>query len=500
MSTPRVFIARHGETEWSLSGKHTGVTDIPLTADGEKRVRATGRALVGNDRLIVPNKLTHIFVSPRKRAQRTFELLNLGFKDLPWHAHGPAGDAPGLACNARIEITEDIREWDYGDYEGITSAEIRKLRKDQGLSESWDIWRDGCPGGESPEDVTERMDRLIATIRTQYQEPFMQKEHPGKDIHSSNDGTGDVLVVGHGHILRAFAMRWVGKTLQEGPTFLMEAGGVGTLSYEHHSVDEPAILLGGAFVVSGPEHSDEYVNSFLEQVAEIEFVKEQAAINASRKQKSIDQSKPQPDASDADSEGGGASLSNGDAPNLVDSQQVTPLVQAVTTPSDVTQDQEPQVDQAVQATAPSSETAIEARLAELERRLKEVEEKANAAYRLATAAKKNEPDPNSRIDNLKDRRDIRCRWVTRDQKRVLGESGSNSDPAEVLLPAWPDDAGGKKGDTVTADEGEGKGKAPEVPEHTYGVSSTVRASGMPGLWFVDADDKPDGKTPSGEIE
>ncbi|KAI3399510.1 hypothetical protein diail_6532 [Diaporthe ilicicola] len=255
MSTPRVFIARHGETEWSLSGKHTGVTDIPLTADGEKRVKATGRALVGNDRLIVPNKLTHIFVSPRKRAQRTFELLNLGFKDLPWDAHGPAGDAPGLACNARIEITEDIREWDYGDYEGITSAEIRRLRRDQGLDENWDIWRDGCPGGESPDDVTKRLDRLIATIRSEHQAPFMQKEHQGEDMHSSSHGTGDVLVVGHGHILRAFAMRWVGKTLQEGPTFLMEAGGIGTLSYEHHNVNEPAILLGGAFVVNNAKEA-----------------------------------------------------------------------------------------------------------------------------------------------------------------------------------------------------------------------------------------------------
>lgn len=93
------------------------------------------------------------FVSPRKRAQRTFELLNLGFQDLPWKPHGSgAADAgaplPSSPCNARVEITEDIREWDYGDYEGITSAEIRKLRKEQGLSEQWDIWKDGCPGGE----------------------------------------------------------------------------------------------------------------------------------------------------------------------------------------------------------------------------------------------------------------------------------------------------------------------------------------------------------------
>ncbi|KAK7731088.1 Sedoheptulose 1,7-bisphosphatase [Cytospora paraplurivora] len=249
MSTPRVFIARHGETEWSLSGKHTGVTDIPLTANGEKRVRATGRALVGNDRLIVPNKLTHIYVSPRARAQRTFELLNLGFKDLPWQPHGELSDAPGPACNARIEITEDIREWDYGNYEGITSPEIRKLRKEQGLDEHWDIWRDGCPGGESPEEVSERVDRLIADIRSKYHAPHINKNAP-----PTQDGTGDVLVVGHGHILRAFALRWTGKSLQDGPTFLMEAGGVGTLSYEHHSLEEPAILLGSAFYVNSAEN------------------------------------------------------------------------------------------------------------------------------------------------------------------------------------------------------------------------------------------------------
>lgn len=111
---------------------------------------------------------------------------------------------------------------------------------------------DFCVLDRSPEDVTKRLDRLIAEIRSKYQEPFMNDT-----TSSSHHGTGDVLVVGHGHILRAFAMRWVGKTLQEGPTFLMEAGGVGTLSYEHHSIHEPAILLGGAFVVDSPEHIPE---------------------------------------------------------------------------------------------------------------------------------------------------------------------------------------------------------------------------------------------------
>ncbi|KAJ4298440.1 Sedoheptulose 1,7-bisphosphatase [Collariella sp. IMI 366227] len=193
MSTPRVFIIRHGETEWSLDGRHTGSTDIPLTANGEKRVLATGKALK----------------------------------------------------HTQIQVTEDIREWDYGDYEGITTPHIRQLRKEQGLDSNWDIWRDGCPGGESPTDISGRLDQLIEDIRERWHAPVMGK--------SAREGcTGDVLIVAHGHILRAFAQRWAGKSLVDGPTFLLEAGGVGTLSYEHHNIDEPAILLGGAFIVDIP--------------------------------------------------------------------------------------------------------------------------------------------------------------------------------------------------------------------------------------------------------
>ena len=149
--TPRVFIIRHGETEWSLNGRHTGTTDIPLTANGEKRIRATGRALVGPDRLIVPHNLAHIYVSPRKRAQRTLELLGLGAKDgMPWEEHGDVEEcvAGGGGTSARVEVTESVREWDYGEYEGVTSKEIRERRKEEGLGGEWDIWRDGCPGGE----------------------------------------------------------------------------------------------------------------------------------------------------------------------------------------------------------------------------------------------------------------------------------------------------------------------------------------------------------------
>ncbi|QUC21825.1 uncharacterized protein UV8b_06066 [Ustilaginoidea virens] len=242
MATPRLFLVRHGETEWSRSGKHTSRTDVPLTADGERRVRATGNALIGDDRLIVPRKLVHIYVSPRRRAQRTFELINLGISgDLPWQAHGTS-ESSGLQCPANIEVTEAVREWEYGDYEGITSREIQQNRASNGIAGTWNIWRDGCPGGESPGQITQRLDRLIKEIRDKWHRPVIGQPDPG-------NVRGDVLIVAHGHILRALALRWAGKSLEDGPVFLLEAGGVGTLSYEHGNIEEPAILLGGAFSV-----------------------------------------------------------------------------------------------------------------------------------------------------------------------------------------------------------------------------------------------------------
>ena len=110
-----------------------------------------------------------------------------------------------------MEVTENIREWDYGDYEGRTSAQIREERKEKGEKE-WDIWRDGCPGGESPQQVMDRLDELIGDIRKRFHEPAMEK----------GDGCADVLVVAHGHILRAFAMRWIGRAFTEGVSLLLE--------------------------------------------------------------------------------------------------------------------------------------------------------------------------------------------------------------------------------------------------------------------------------------
>ncbi|KAL1304706.1 hypothetical protein AAFC00_003655 [Neodothiora populina] len=250
--TPRVFIVRHGETEWSLDGRHTGSSDIPLTANGEKRIRATGKALVGNDRLIVPKNLAHIYVSPRKRAQRTLELLDLGCKDaMPWADPSSTSGSDNCRTNAKVEVTEAVCEWNYGDYEGITSKEIKAQRERDGLP-PWDIWQDGCPGGESPAQITARLDELIKEIREKWHAHAM-----GQPVGSAEPY--DVLIVAHGHILRAFAGRWVGRNIADNPALILDAGGVGTLSYEHHSLEEPAILLGGGFMVDVVENVAEDV-------------------------------------------------------------------------------------------------------------------------------------------------------------------------------------------------------------------------------------------------
>ncbi|RMJ22174.1 Phosphoglycerate mutase [Aspergillus sp. HF37] len=236
---PRCFIIRHGETEWSRSGRHTGISDLPLTENGEKRMKATGKALVGDDRLIVPRKLVHIYVSPRTRAQQTLELLRLGCKErLPWTEERRSLEEEPMRTEARVEVTEAVREWEYGDYEGLTSKEIHAARAEKG-EVKWDIWKHGCPGGESPQDIARRVDGLIHEIRTNFQ---------SKCFEAQGEVDGDVLIVAHGHILRAFAMRWTGMPLEE-TSLILEAGGVGTLSYEHRNIHEPAVVLGGGFVV-----------------------------------------------------------------------------------------------------------------------------------------------------------------------------------------------------------------------------------------------------------
>ena len=126
-----------------------------------------------------------------------------------------------MRTEAKIQVTNEIREWDYGDYEGVTSVQIAEQRKEHGLG-AWDIWRDGCPNGESPTQVTDRLDDLIRELRDGYHEKAIGRSR-------EEGGPSDVLIVAHGHILRAFAARWIGKNIADNPSLILEAGGVGTL-------------------------------------------------------------------------------------------------------------------------------------------------------------------------------------------------------------------------------------------------------------------------------
>jgi broad specificity phosphatase PhoE len=184
---PIVYLARHGETAWSLSGQHTGTTDLPLTANGERNARAVGERLKGLS-------FAKVFTSPLKRAHRTCELAGFG------------------AVN---EIDRDLVEWNYGEYEGRTSAEIRKERP------NWQLFRDGCPGGESPQQVGARADRVVNRVRAV---------------------PGNVLVFSSGHFLRVCAARWLGLEPGAGRFFLLTTASLSALGYEHN-LSTPVIRL-----------------------------------------------------------------------------------------------------------------------------------------------------------------------------------------------------------------------------------------------------------------
>jgi broad specificity phosphatase PhoE len=182
-----IYLARHGETAWSLSGQHTGLTDLPLTERGERNARQLGHRLSG-----LP--FAKVFTSPLQRAVRTCELA--GF--------------PAIA-----EVDRDLLEWNYGDYEGRRTAEIYVERPD------WQLFRDGCPGGESPTQVGARADRVVRRLRA------IQ---------------GDVLLFSSGHFLRVLAARWLGLEPAAGRFFLLSTASVSVLSYEHN-LSEPVIRL-----------------------------------------------------------------------------------------------------------------------------------------------------------------------------------------------------------------------------------------------------------------
>ena len=182
-----IYLARHGETAWSLSGQHTGLTDLPLTKRGECNARRLGERLAGLE-------FAKVFTSPLQRASRTCELAGFGL---------------------RAEVDRDLVEWHYGDYEGLRTADIHAKRPD------WELFRDGFPGGESFDEIGARADRVVNRVR-------------------SVDGA--VLLFSSGHFLRILAARWLGLKPEGGRYFLLGTASLSTLTYEHNP-SEPAIGL-----------------------------------------------------------------------------------------------------------------------------------------------------------------------------------------------------------------------------------------------------------------
>jgi broad specificity phosphatase PhoE len=179
-----IVLVRHGETEWSRTLKHTGRTDVPLTEEGRAQARLVGKALAGR-------RFGRVLSSPLSRALETCRLA------LP---------------DVEPEIRPELAEWDYGDYEGITTAEIRKTVHD------WTVWRYGARGGESVDDIGARVDGVVAELR---------------------EVAGDVAIFAHGHVLRVLTARWLELEPDEGRRFVLDTGTISVLGYER----ETAALL-----------------------------------------------------------------------------------------------------------------------------------------------------------------------------------------------------------------------------------------------------------------
>jgi probable phosphoglycerate mutase len=184
----KIVVVRHGETEWSAAGKHTSRTDLPLTEAGRERAAQLRRYFEGR-------QFAAVMSSPLRRALETCTLA--GFGD-------------------RVVVNDDLREWDYGEYEGLTSPEIRETNP------GWSLWRDGCPGGERPGDVGARADRALDALRALAQ-----------------DGD-DAIAFAHGHVLRVVSSRWIEMEPAFGARIALSAGAVSELGYEH---DTPVLTL-----------------------------------------------------------------------------------------------------------------------------------------------------------------------------------------------------------------------------------------------------------------
>ncbi|MDI7775546.1 histidine phosphatase family protein [Asticcacaulis sp. EMRT-3] len=185
---PHIYLIRHGRTEWSVSGRHTGLTDLPLTAQGEDQARMIAPRLGKID-------FAHVLTSPLQRAHHTCQLAGLG---------------------AQAEITPDLAEWDYGDYEGLKSPEI------QAKQPGWTIFRDGGPDGESAQAVSDRADRLVARL---------------------SGMEGNIALFSHGHFGRALAARWIGLPLIEAEHFTLGEAAMNILGYNPSHPDVRVISL-----------------------------------------------------------------------------------------------------------------------------------------------------------------------------------------------------------------------------------------------------------------
>jgi broad specificity phosphatase PhoE len=175
-----IVLLRHGQTEWSAAGRHTSYTNLPLIKEGERQAAALGAAFAGRS-------FAAVLCSPRRRARDTAELAGL----------------------AITQIDDDLAEWDYGEYEGLTTREIQRERP------GWDQWRDGCPGGESADQVGARLDRVLERV-------------------SGVLDAGDVALIAHGHSLRVAAARWVGLPATMGGVLVLQTGTLSLLGHEHH--------------------------------------------------------------------------------------------------------------------------------------------------------------------------------------------------------------------------------------------------------------------------
>lgn len=195
VSRATVFAIRHGETEWSLSGRHTGTTDIPLTENGRKAAKRL-------QPILSKTAFTHVFSSPLERARVTCELAGLG---------------------VRMEIEPALAEWNYGEFEGLTAEEIDQR------APGWTIFTDGCPGGESPTEVGARVDELLDRIRGM---------------------AGTVVLFSHGHLLRVLAARWISFPPALGSHFLLDTSTVSILDYYQ---DTPAVKTWNAPLADGSQ-------------------------------------------------------------------------------------------------------------------------------------------------------------------------------------------------------------------------------------------------------